>query len=118
MPRCNGPFHNGAFTHIEDAMRHHIEPLKSAPNYNPTAAGVDRDLQIRPGPIYPVLARLDPLLRASVSLSVEEFENLVAFVRDGLLDERARKQNLCRMLPATVPSGLPNMLFDNWPPPR
>jgi cytochrome c peroxidase len=111
-------FHNGTFTRIDDAIRHHIDPLNSAPNYNPTAAGVDRDLQFRLGPINPVLARLDPLLRSSVPLSAEEFQNLVAFVRDGLLDERAKKQNLCRMLPATVPSGFPTMLFGNCPPPR
>jgi len=111
-------FHNGAFTRIDDAIRHHLDPLNSALDYNPTAAGVDRDLQFRLGPINPVLTRLDPLLRASVPLSAEEFQNLVEFVRDGLLDERAKKQNLCRMLPATVPSGFPGMLFGSCPPPR
>jgi len=108
-------FHNGAFTRLEDAIRHHLNVFSSARSYKPVPAGIDRDLTYRLGPIEPVLARVDPILTNPIDLSAEEFENLVAFVRDGLLDSRATKQNLCKLVPATVPSGFPTMLFENCP---
>jgi len=108
-------FHNGAFTRLEDAIRHHLNVFSSARFYNPIAAGLDRDLTYRQGPIEPVLARIDPLLAAPIELSADEVTNLVAFVRDGLLDERATKQNLCRLVPPTVPSGFPTMRFETCP---
>jgi len=108
-------FHNGAFTRLEDAIRHHLNVFSSARSYKPVSAGIDRDLTYRLGPIEPVLARVDPILTNPIDLSAEEFENLVAFVRDGLLDSRATKQNLCKLVPATVPSGFPTMLFENCP---
>src|SRR4029077_3766069 len=87
-------FHNGAFTKLEDAIYHHLHVFESARNYHPVRAGVDRDLTLRLGPIEPVLARLDPLLRNPPHLTREEFENLVAFVRTGLLDPRAERESL------------------------
>ena len=48
-------FHNGAFTKLEDAIRHHLDVEQSARNYNPVAAGVDHDLTHRLGPIEPVV---------------------------------------------------------------
>jgi hypothetical protein len=62
-----------------------------------------------------VLARLDPLLRTPIRLSGGEFETLVAFVRDALLDERATKRNLCPLIPASVPSGYSTMIFEECP---
>ena len=44
----------------------------------------------------------DLALGSGALLAPEEFENLVTFVRDGLLDERARKQNLCTLVPERV----------------
>jgi cytochrome c peroxidase len=108
-------FHNGAFTRLEDAIRHHLDVFSSARSYNPIAAGLDRDLTYRQGPIEPVLARVDPLLRTPIDLSADEFNHLVAFVRDGLLDERATRQNLCRLVPGTAPSGFPTMRFETCP---
>jgi cytochrome c peroxidase len=108
-------FHNGAFTRLEDAIRHHLNVYGSARGYDPVAAGVDRDLTHRLGPIEPVLERVDPRLTTPVELSAREFQALVAFVRDGLLDERARRQNLCRLAPASVPSGHPVMRFEGCP---
>jgi cytochrome c peroxidase len=108
-------FHNGAFTSLKDAIQHHLDVFSSARSYKPVHAGIDRDLTYRLGPIEPVLARVDPLLANPIDLSAQEFENLVAFVRDGLLDPRATKQNLCKLVPATVPSGFPTMLFENCP---
>ena len=60
-------------------------------------------------------AEIDPLLAHPTVLSDEEFRSLVAFVRDGLLDERARPENLCPLLPDAVPSGFPLMHFEQCP---
>jgi cytochrome c peroxidase len=104
-------FHNGAFTSLEDAIRHHLDVFDSARRYDPRAAGVDRDLRMRRGPIEPVLARLDPLLQTPVNLTRPEFNDLVKFVRDGLLDRRATKENLCGLVPDSVPSGMPLLKY-------
>jgi len=108
-------FHNGAFTRLEDAIRHHLDVFASARSYNPVRAGVDRDLTRRLGPIEAVLDRIDPLLATPIDLSAREFNALVAFVRDGLLDERAKRQSLCDLIPAAVPSGFPPMRFEGCP---
>jgi cytochrome c peroxidase len=105
-------FHNGAMTRIEDAIRHHLDVFSSARGYDPEKAGVDKDLRYRVGPIEPVLARIDPLLQNPISLSGGEFEALVAFVRDSLLDSRAKKHNLCPLIPDSVPSGYSTMIFE------
>ena len=105
-------FHNGAMTKIEDAIRHHLDVYDSARNYDPKKAGVANDLRYRLGPIEPVLARVDPLLQTPIRLSGGEFEALVAFVRDSLLDERAKKQQLCPLIPDSVPSGYSTMIFE------
>ena len=105
-------FHNGAMTRIEDAIRHHLDVFDSARNYDAKKAHVAKDLQYRVGPIEPVLARLDPLLRTPIRLSGGEFDALVAFVRDALLDERATKAYLCPRVPVSVPSGYPTLTFE------
>jgi cytochrome c peroxidase len=104
-------FHNGAFTRLEDAIRHHLDPRRSAERYDALDAGVDADLAQRIGPIQPVLERLDPLLQKPIRLSRKEFSDLVEFVRDGLLDPRARPRRACDTVPDVVPSGIPVSLF-------
>jgi len=104
-------FHNGAFTRIEDAIRHHLNVFDSNQHYDANAAGVAQDLSYRVGPSQPVLARVDPLLANGVNLSSDEIDDLIAFVRDGLLDPRARKENLCGLVPSNVPSGFTPMQF-------
>ena len=99
-------FHNGAFTRLEDAIRHHLDALDSARHYSAFRAGVDQDLTFRLGPIEPVLARIDPLMTQPVRLTRDEFEALVKFVRDSLLDPRALPHNLCKLVPEAVPSGM------------
>jgi cytochrome c peroxidase len=108
-------FHNGAFRHLEDAVRHHLDVFSSARIYNPHSAGVDKDLTTRLGPIEPVLHRIDPLLAQPILLAPHEVEHLIAFVRSGLLDRRAEKQNLCKLLPTAVPSGSTLMRFEGCP---
>jgi len=105
-------FHNGALTRLEDAVRHHLDVARSVRHYDPRRAGVDRDLRHRLGPIEPVLATLDPLLREPIDLSERELEDLVAFVREGLLDPRAKPEALCPLIPAAVPSGRPLLTFE------
>ena len=105
-------FHNGAFTRLEDAIRHHANVVRSARTYDPSDAGVDADLTERRGPTKPVLRRLDPLVAKPTPLSPSELDALVAFVRDGLLDPRALPANLCRFVPPTVPSGIPIARFE------
>jgi cytochrome c peroxidase len=104
-------FHNGAFTRLEDAIRHHLDAYESARHYNPVVAAVDADLTGRLGPIEPVLSRLDRHLGRRVELDPREFADLVAFVRDALLDDRATREHLCRFVPRSVPSGSPMMQF-------
>jgi cytochrome c peroxidase len=106
-----GFFHNGAYTRIEDAIQHHLNVFQSAHSYDPVKAGLPADLTHSVGPIKPVLDRLDPLLRHPIELTPAEFNDLVSFVRDGLLDERAKPENLCKLVPASVPSGFPVLQF-------
>jgi cytochrome c peroxidase len=109
-------FHNGAFTRLEDAIRHHLDVFASARGYDARRAGVDRDLTRRLGPIEPVLDRVDPLLATPIALDAREFEALTVFVRHGLLDRRADRRHLCDLVPAAVPSGYPAMKFDECVP--
>ncbi len=105
-------FHNGSFTHLEDAVKHHLNVLDSARNYNAQQAGVDGDLASRLGPIEPVLDRLDPKIRNPLPLSGGEIGDLVKFLQTGLLDPAATPDHLCALIPASVPSGLPLVQFD------
>ncbi len=104
-------FHNGAFTSIEDAIRHYINPAQSARDYNAVAAEVAPDLASRLGPVEPMVERLSPLL-PTLSVKAQELNDLIAFVRDGLLDPRATPENLLRLVPAELPSGLPGLVFE------
>jgi cytochrome c peroxidase len=104
-------FHNGCFTRLEDAVRYHLNAIGSASSYSPVAAGVDADLQGPQGPMAPVLARIDPALATPVTLSDDEFRQLIAFLRNGLLDPKANTQDLRKLIPARVPSGRPIHVF-------
>jgi cytochrome c peroxidase len=108
-------FHNGAFTALEDAVAHHLDAVSSATAYDAAAAKVDDDLRHRLGPIAPVLERLDPLVSQPLALAPGDFESLVAFLRHGLLDPGARRENLCDLIPERVPSGRPVLVFEQCP---
>jgi cytochrome c peroxidase len=102
-------FHNGAYTKLEDALRFHIDAIRSARNYIPARAGVDPDLRL--GPVEPVLLRIDPLLATPVTLTNDEFRWLMDFVRDGLQDPRATPSTLRQLIPNRLPSGRPLHIF-------
>jgi cytochrome c peroxidase len=65
--------------------------------------------------MQPVLRNLDPLLAKPVVLSAGEFDSLVAFVRNGLLDPRVERHALCALVPSSLPSGMSPMRFEGCP---
>jgi cytochrome c peroxidase len=108
-------FHNGAFTRLEDAIRHHLDVNTSVNTYSPAMAGLAPDLLGPIAPMAPVLARIDPLVSKPVVLTDTEFRQLVDFVRNGLLDPRATADELRKLVPRTVPSGRPVLSFEFQP---
>jgi len=104
--------HDGAFTSLTAAIRQHLDAVASARAYDPVAQGLDPDLTGPIGPLDPILGRLDPLLQTPIVLSDAQFRDLVAFVRDGLLDQRARPEALRKLVPNSVPSGRPTLTFE------
>lgn len=104
-------FHNGSFTRLDEAVRFHLDTLAAAKHYSARRAGVKADLARRLGPIDPVLRQIDPTLAAPIFLADEEIEDLVTFLRDGLADPRVTARNLCRLVPASLPSGRPSLNF-------
>ena len=105
-------FHNGAFTRLEDAVRHHLDVFTSARQYSPPAAGVAPDLTGPVGPIEPVLQAIDPLVANPTRLREAEIQDLVRFVGEGLLDPQAKSANLCRLVPDALPSGNRPLVFE------
>ena len=53
-----------------------------------------------------------PSLASPLRLTKQELRDLVAFVRDGLLDPRARPEQLRHLIPDSVPSGAPALRFE------
>lgn len=104
--------HNGAFTNLEDAVRHHLNVLESGRAYTPAGQHLAADLAGPTGPIEPVLARLDPILANPINLTSDEVRQLIAFVGNGLLDPRAQPDNLRKLVPPVVPSGRPVLTFE------
>lgn len=109
-------FHNGAYTRLEDAIQFHLNVIASAAAYNPKKAGLPKDLR-HVGPQVPP-ALIAQSLQTPITLSKREFDDLVAFVKTGLLDERAKKANLCALIPASLPSGAEPMVFEGCHVPR
>jgi cytochrome c peroxidase len=104
-------FHNGAFVDLTEAIKFHMNTSLAARQYNAKKAGVATDLTYRQGPIEPVLQRLSPLLSQPIQLSENEFKDLVRFVDTGLLDPRAKADNLCKFVPDTLPSKFTPLKF-------
>jgi cytochrome c peroxidase len=110
-----GFFHNGAYVDLESAVRFHLNVVSSAASYDPDAAGIPADLR-QVGPVIPS-SLVDGRLRAPIALSESEVTDLVQFLRTGLLDERVLSSHLCKLVPASVPSGLPVLTFEGCPNP-
>ena len=103
--------HDGAFTSLEAAIRHHLDVVTSALSYDPVAEGVDADLAGPSALVAAIIARLDPLVSSPRALSQANLDALVAFVRDGLLDPRASPERLRRLVPESLPSGRAPLVF-------
>jgi cytochrome c peroxidase len=103
--------HNGAFVHLEDAIRYHLAATDGAAAYG--TALLPPDLQGPTGPIQPVLDRLDLLLRTDPGLTEQEFDALVDFVRNGLLDHAASPQRLRSLIPQRLPGGGTTLIFEH-----
>jgi cytochrome c peroxidase len=104
--------HDGAFTTLAGAIRHHLNAAASLRSYDPVSQGLPADLAGPIGPTAPLLEALDPLLRRPIDLTPAEFDDLVAFVRDGLLDPRATPARLRSLVPGAVPSGAAPLRFE------
>ncbi|GAB3421643.1 c-type cytochrome [Massilia agilis] len=105
-------FHNGAFVRLEDAVRHHLDVIASLKNYDAAKAGVAPDLVGRTAPVDKVSATLDPKLGKAVALTEQEFADLVDFLRNGLLDERVKPGEMCKLVPDKLPSGPQFLKFE------
>jgi hypothetical protein len=53
-----------------------------------------------------MLDRIDPILSTPIDLTIDELKQLTVFVREALLDDRAKPENLVLQKPAAVPSNL------------
>jgi cytochrome c peroxidase len=104
-------FHNGSFKNLALAIHHHLDALNSARSYVPVQNGVPADLRRNMGPIEPVLALLDPLVAQPPVLTDDEFKQLVAFVRDALLDPKNTVVDNCRDIPSVLPSRMQQLTF-------
>jgi cytochrome c peroxidase len=104
--------HDGAYTTLAAAIRHHLDARAALLAYNPTTQDLPTDLTGAIGPTAPLLTALDPLLAKPTVLTASEFDDLVAFVRDALLDRRATPANLRKLIPRELPSGRPTLIFE------
>jgi cytochrome c peroxidase len=104
--------HDGAFTSLAAAIRFHLDVVTALRGYDPAAQGLPGDLAGPIGPTAPLLAHLDRRLQAPIVLTPTEFDDLVAFVRYGLLDPRAKPAYLRRLVPKSVPSARAVLRFE------
>ncbi len=102
--------HNGAYTTLEDAIRHHADPEAAYANYNITQ--IEPDMQAADGlkPMGPVFDRRNPVVlgpgagQQRIDLTEAQIADLVEFLKS-LTDPRMK--DTASLAPKTVPSGLP-----------
>ncbi|MEO8089356.1 MAG: cytochrome c peroxidase [Gemmatimonadales bacterium] len=102
-----GPWmHDGAYTTLEAAVRHHLNIDSSLQSYD--ASQLREDLRTShlsdPATLEAQAALIDPLVRAPLRLSDGEVADIILFLRS-LTDPAA--SDLGASIPASVPSGLP-----------
>ncbi|HYE79974.1 MAG TPA: cytochrome-c peroxidase, partial [bacterium] len=102
-----GPYmHNGAFTTLEEVVRHHLNPQVSLTNY--TGANLPEELRPLVAndelTITDLLSTLDPKVAQPTVLTNEEIADLVTFL-EALTDEAAK--DLTHIPPDIVPSEVP-----------
>jgi cytochrome c peroxidase len=102
-----GPWmHDGAYTTLEGAVRHHLDPAGSLLNYDRTqlAPALQPTVIDDPAALQAMLANLDPLLRNPPRLSDADVDDLLAFL--GALTGPGLA-SLDDVIPESVPSGVP-----------
>ncbi len=108
-------FHNGAYTRLEDAIKHHTDVVTSVKNYDAKKAGVADDLTILKPSNNGPLRNLDPMLQGVSKLSAQDIADLTEFVGVGLMDDRARMDSLCKLVPKKLPSGRFPGIYEGCP---
>jgi cytochrome c peroxidase len=98
--------HDGAYTTLEAAVRHYLDPAASLTTYDPSV--LRPELQgtylTDPAQLEGILQTLDERVAVPLTLSDADVADLVAFLRS-LSDPAAA--GLGALVPETVPSGLP-----------
>ena len=103
-----GPyFHNGAYADLEDAVRHHLDPIGALRSYDPSQVEPELvgTLVDDRGVEAELIETLDPALRVSGRpLSDADVDDILEFL--AALTDRA-SLNTFELIPDRVPSGLP-----------
>ncbi len=102
-----GPWmHDGCFTTLEAAVRHHLDPLSSLTSFDVSQLPAPFNTMVDTDPARNAarVAALDPDHPMDVGLSDGEFDDLMAFLH-ALTDPAST--NLLGVIPDSVPSGLP-----------
>jgi cytochrome c peroxidase len=97
--------HAGAFTTLEAAVRHCVDPVGSAQTYDPAQLASDMQAQYRADQTPAIIAAADPAELESVALTDGEVADLVAFLES--LSSPTLSVLGLRDVPERVPSGLP-----------
>jgi len=102
-----GPWmHDGAYTTLEGAVRHHLDPATSLRSYDAAQLAVDMQSTWQGGEatLAAILANLDPLVATPRSLTDTEVNEILTFL-ESLTDPA--ESDLGADIPDSVPSGLP-----------
>lgn len=104
-----GPYgHNGAYTDLEDVVRHHLNAVQGLAGYDRNKAALSDDMDADD---WKAMDDFDEVMRiaeaieiSDVALDQSEIDKIMAFL-GALTDESAGHRGLG--IPASVPSGLP-----------
>ena len=80
--------------------------------YNPAAAGIDKDLSAAWGRALTRRIFIRCSAMAGSTCPRSQIRDVTQFVKTGLLDPRAKKENLCSLIPKFVPSKLKVLTFE------
>ena len=102
-----GPWmHNGAYTTLEETVRHHLDARQWCEQYDyeQLPADIRSDLVIKTDSMAEMIERIDPLAAEPPLLADAEIAQIMDFL-EALTDPAAA--DLSHVIPQTVPSGLP-----------
>ncbi len=110
---ATGPWsHNGAYTNLEDMIRHHLDPETALANYDISQLDplIQGTVRLEPDLINALLATVDPELPTGIALTDQDVNDLAAFL---FATTSPSLDRLLSLRPDRVPSGLP---VDEMPP--